>query len=83
MESWRRVAQQVLAALRGKVLRVPADGQGVAILLEVRSRYQLPSGAVPGEAVKLRGAGAEFDLSDIGAVPSHNVAVRVLTERRL
>lgn len=81
MDSWRKVAAQVLAALRSRVLRVPPEG--VAIVLEVRSRYQLPSGAEPGKAVKLRGAGAEFDLSDIGAVPSHNVAVRVLSERRL
>jgi len=83
MEKWLTVARQVLAALRSRVLRTPLGGQGVAIVVAVQSRHQLPSGAAPGRAVEMKGAGAQFDLSDIGARPTHNVAVRVLSERRL
>ncbi len=83
MEKWLAVARQVLAALRSRVLRTPLGGQGVAIVVAVQSRHQLPSGAAPGRAVEMKGAGAQFDLSDIGARPTHNVAVRVLSERRL
>jgi hypothetical protein len=83
MEKWLAVARQVLAALRSRVLRTPLGGQGVAIVVAVQSRHQLPSGAAPGRAVEMNGAGAQFDLSDIGARPTHNVAVRVLSERRL
>jgi len=83
MASWQAVAEQVLRMLRARLLRVPLDGDGLAIVVDVRSRYQLPSGSKPGEAVEMKGAGAQFDLSDIGAVPAHNVAVFVVTERRL
>ena len=83
MEKWLAVARQVLASLRSRVLRTPLGGQGVAIVVAVQSRYQLPSGAAPGRAIELEGVGAQFDISDIGARPTHNVAVRVLSERRL
>jgi hypothetical protein len=84
MEKWIAVARQVLAALRSRVLRTPLGGQGVAIVVAVQSRYQMPSGAAPGRAVEMKGpGGVQFDLSDIGARPAHNVAVRVLSERRL
>ena len=83
MEKWLAVARQVLAALRSRVLRTPLGGQGVAVVVAVQSRHQLPSGAAPGRAIEMKGAGAQFDLSDIGARPTHNVAVRVLSERRL
>lgn len=79
---WEAVANRVLALLRSKLLRVPPSG-GVAVVVDVRSRYQLPSGSKPGEAVQMQGAGAQFDVSDIGARPAHNVAVHVVLERRL
>lgn len=81
--SWQAVAEQVLRILRARILRVPSDGDGIAIVLDVRSRHQLPSGSKPGKPIELKGAGAQFDLSDIGAVPSHNLAVHVVSERRL
>ena len=82
MAAWQAVASQVLRILRSRILRVP-EGQAIAIVVDVRSRYQMPSGAKPGESVKMEGAGARFDVSDIGAGPAHNVAVHVVTERRL
>ncbi len=82
MDKWLAVARQVLAALRARVLRTPV-GQGVAVVVAVQSRHQLPSGAAPGRGIEMKGAGAQFDLSDIGARPTHNVSVRVLSERRL
>lgn len=82
MAAWQAVASRVLQILRARVLRVP-EGQAVAIVVDVRARYQMPSGAKPGEAVQMEGAGARFDVSDVGATPTHNVAVHVVTERRL
>jgi hypothetical protein len=83
MRSWQVVAEQVLRTLRARLLRVPLDGSGLAIVVDVRSRYQLPSGSKPGKAIEAKGVGAQFDVSDIGATPAHNVAVYVVTERRL
>jgi hypothetical protein len=83
LAGWQNVAQQVLRILRASMLRVPPGARGLAITLRVVARYQLPSGAKPGAPIRQKGAGAEFDLSDIGATPTRNVAVQVLGERRL
>lgn len=79
---WAAVARSALHALRSRAFRVPAAGQGIEIVLEVRSRVQLPSGAKPGDAARALVLDGKFDLSDIGATSMHNVAVHVVTERR-
>jgi hypothetical protein len=52
---WGRIAAQLVKALAGKHLRVPAHSGGVSFQLRVVSRVQLPSGADPGLAVDLFG----------------------------
>lgn len=83
MAGWQNVAQHVLRILRGGAVRIPPGARGLAVTLRVVARYQLPSGAPPGAAIRPHGAGAEFDLSDIGATPARNIGVQVLSERRL
>jgi len=83
LSAWQNVADHVLRILRARSIRVPPGARGLAVTLRVVARYQLPSGAVPGKAIQGDGAGASFDLSDIGSIPARNVAVQILTERRL
>lgn len=52
---WRRIAEQLVRALAGTTLRVPAKSQSVSFDLRVVSRVQLPSGADPGLAIDLFG----------------------------
>jgi hypothetical protein len=54
-DEWRRIADELVRALAGKRLRVPARSNGVSFQLRVTSRVQLPSGADPGLAVDLFG----------------------------
>jgi hypothetical protein len=54
-DEWRRIADELVRALAGKRLRVPARSNGVSFQLRVVSRVQLPSGADPGLAVDLFG----------------------------
>ena len=78
-ESWAAVASATFAALRGRPLRV--GGRSASVVVRLDAKMQLPSGA--SGALKRKGAGAEFDLSDIGAVQLRVVAARVVSERRL
>ena len=52
---WQRIADQLVRALAGKKLRVPAGANGVSFQLRVVSRVQLPSGADPGLAIDALG----------------------------
>lgn len=54
-DEWRRIAEQLVRALAGTTLRVPAKSQSVSFDLRVVSRVQLPSGADPGLAIDLFG----------------------------
>jgi hypothetical protein len=54
-DEWRRIAAELVRALAGKRLRVPARSAGVSFQMRVVSRVQLPSGADPGLAVDLFG----------------------------
>lgn len=54
-DDWRRIADDLVRALAGKKLRVPAGSNGVSFQLRVVSRVQLPSGADPGLAVDVLG----------------------------
>jgi hypothetical protein len=52
---WERVATSLRQALRTRQLHVPAGTGGVAITLEVASRWQLPSGHDPDTEVSILG----------------------------
>jgi hypothetical protein len=52
---WERVAADLRGALRRLVLRVPAGAAGVEAMLEVTSRFQLPSGHDPMTEVSVLG----------------------------
>jgi hypothetical protein len=52
---WERVATSLREALRTRKLHVPAGTGGVAITLEVASRWQLPSGHDPDTEVSILG----------------------------
>jgi len=81
--SWSEVTAALRRALGQKRLRVPPGANGLAVQVLVRARVQLPSGSKPGEAIRGRGAGAEFDVADIGARPARVVSARVTSERLL
>jgi hypothetical protein len=52
---WEDVASRVRNALRGRRLRVPAGSGGVAVTLDVTSRWQLASGHDPDVEVSVAG----------------------------
>jgi hypothetical protein len=54
-DEWQRIAAELVRALAGKKLRVPAGSNGVSFQLRVVSRVQLPSGADPGLSVDVLG----------------------------
>jgi hypothetical protein len=54
-DEWQRIAAELVRALAGKKLRVPAGSDGVSFQLRVVSRVQLPSGADPGLSVDVLG----------------------------
>jgi hypothetical protein len=54
-DEWRRIAGELVRALAGKKLRVPAGSNGVSFQLRVVSRVQLPSGAAPGLSIDVLG----------------------------
>ncbi len=61
---WERVAQAVKALLAGRALHMnDAYKKGGTVYVDVSSTLELPSGGPGG----LEGAGARFDLSNIGA----------------
>lgn len=45
MEGWKRVARQILDALRERTLRVPSGAAGIVVTLRVTSESRLPSGS--------------------------------------
>jgi hypothetical protein len=77
-DSWASVAGLTFASLRSQKLRV--GGRGASVVVRVEAKMQLPSGA--NGKIERKGVGAQFDLSDIGAVSLRNVSSRVVSERR-
>jgi hypothetical protein len=76
--SWASVASATLAGLRSQRLRV--GGRSASVVVKVEAKMQLPSGA--NGKIERKGAGAEFDVADIGAVKLRVVSARVVSERR-
>lgn len=71
---WERVAQAAAAILRARALRMnEAFAKGGTIYVDVVSGLQMPSGS--SSVIRAQGAGASFDLSDIGAHKSRVVKV--------
>lgn len=81
--AWDGTLGELRRSLARKRLRVPPGANGLAVQVLVRARVQLPSGARPGETIRARGAGAEFDVADLGARPGRVVSARVTNERLL
>lgn len=81
--AWEATLGELRRSLARKRLRVPPGANGLAVQVLVRARLQLPSGSRPGEAIRARGAGAEFDVADLGARPARVVSARVTNERLL
>jgi hypothetical protein len=63
-DEWKRIAAELVRALSGKKLRVPAGSGGVTMQLRVDSREQLPSGADPGLAIDLFGQEVKSGAGD-------------------
>jgi hypothetical protein len=71
---WERAAQAAAAILRARSLRMnEAFAKGGTIYVDVVSGLQMPSGS--SSVIRPQGAGASFDLSDIGAHKSRVVKV--------
>jgi hypothetical protein len=87
--SWQRLAELLAASLMRKPPAGLAGGRGARITVEVRLTERLPSGAAPGGnySVKPCGvgvcAGAEFDLSDIGAKVIRIMRASIVQAERL
>ncbi len=80
---WTAVTRALERSLAGKRLRVPPGANGLSVAVRVKAKVQLPSGADPRHPVRGSGAGAEFDVADIGATPSRVISARVTSERVL
>jgi hypothetical protein len=75
---WARVAQAAQAILKGKTLTMSAElAKGGTVYVSMSSVVQLPSGS--SSAIRQQGAGASFDLSDIGAKKSRVVSTSFST----
>ncbi len=72
-QAWARAARHAVAALAGRAMRVPGDSKGVDVVVEIRSRVQLPSGADPGVAVDLFGLPVKLGRG------KHSTKVSILT----
>jgi hypothetical protein len=81
--SWSEVTAALRRALASKRLRVPRGSNGLSIEVLVQAKVQLPSGARPGHALQVQGAGAAFDVADAAARPARVVSARVTSERLL
>lgn len=77
---WNEAARYLRGALASKRLRVPPGAAGLRVAVLVESKIQMPSGAKPGKSVEVQGAGAAFDVADIGAHPSRVVSCRIVSE---
>lgn len=80
---WSAVTRALERSLAGKRLRVPPGANGLSVAVRVQAKVQLPSGSSPKRPVRGAGAGAEFDVADIGATPTRVVSARVTSERVL
>jgi hypothetical protein len=78
---WSRAAASLISALRGQKLRIPSGTSGVAVIVRVEARMQLPSGQ-SSSTPKFGGGGLQFDVADVAAKPSRVVSSRLLSERR-
>ncbi len=80
-DGWRRVADALLAALRGRRIRGLDGSRGGRIALRLEARERMPSGA--SDAVKYCGTGACFDVSDVGAQKLRTINVSLERKERL
>ena len=90
--SWERLGAQLVATLRARRIALRRKGKAMSALIEVTSRWGLPSGQAAGHVAsdpfakaspEGMQAGGHFDLSDIGARPARSVHARILGERPL
>jgi hypothetical protein len=71
-EQWERVKSAVAAALAGRALNMPSTyAKGAIVTVNVTSNNQPPAGSKGG----FSGAGASFDLSNLGAHSARHVRV--------
>lgn len=71
--SWDRAARAAAARLAGRALTMSsAYASGATVYVDVTSAMLMPDGTPTG-GIKRQGAGASFDLSNIGARPSRQV----------
>jgi hypothetical protein len=80
-DGWRRVADALLAALRGRRVRGLDGSRGGRIALRLQTRERLPSGA--DAVVKQCGLGACGDLADIGTTKIRTMNVSLERKERL
>jgi hypothetical protein len=65
-EEWARAASAAAAALKGRTLAMTSDfAKGAVVYVNVQSLLTLPDGSK--SAIQQKGAGATFDVSNIGA----------------
>jgi hypothetical protein len=80
-DGWRRVADALLAALRGRSVKGLAGSRGGRVALRFEARERLPSGA--DSVVKQCGIGVCGDLADLGAQKLRTINVRLERKERL
>lgn len=82
---WGPVLAALRAQLAGRKLRVPEGANGVAVVVQVEAKQQMPSGKGEGSGpVHMTGpVSGEFDVADIGAKVARVVSARIVNERRL
>jgi hypothetical protein len=81
LDGWRRVADTLLAALRGRTVKGLENSRGGRIALRLETRERLPSGA--GNVAKIEGLGVRGDLADLGARKTRTMNVRLERKERL
>lgn len=80
--TWDSYARAVLALAKKKPARaLPEGAKGMVVTMTVESRMVLPSGS--SSAIELKGAGAAFDLGDVGASPKKRVSAHIVKESLL
>jgi hypothetical protein len=81
LEGWRRVADALIAALRGRTVKGLEGSRGGRIALRLETRERLPSGA--SAIAKPSGLGVTGDLADIAARKIRTLNVRLERKERL
>ena len=79
LASWNDAVKTIATQLDDRSVRVPEHAAGLSVFVRIDVSLRLPSGARG--SIAPSAGGATFDLSDIGARKSRNVAARIVSER--